>query len=234
MAYSSKNPKTVDIYIREVSGSRQIRVPWLPEEITYSNGGTTVATYEILNTGAVAVPMGYGLAKVSWEGTWPGGQRTDKKLLRGSWKEPSHYHNILEKWKKNGTKLNLMVTGYPINLNVLLEAYAEKPSGGFGDVEYKIEFIEDRDLTVSKKTKKKTKKKATTTKRPAKKTTTYTVKKGDNLWTIAKRFLGSGSKWRTLYNANKTIIEQTAKKYGKKSSDKGWWIYPGVKIKIPQ
>jgi len=35
---------------------------------------------------------------------------------------------------------------------------------------------------------------------------TYTVVKGDTLWSIAKRFYGSGSKWSTIYEANKDVI----------------------------
>jgi LysM repeat protein len=34
----------------------------------------------------------------------------------------------------------------------------------------------------------------------------YTVVKGDTLWAIAKRFYGSGSKWGTIYEANKAVI----------------------------
>lgn len=61
----------------------------------------------------------------------------------------------------------------------------------------------------------------------------YTVKKGDCLWNISKRFYGDGSKWKTIYNTNKSIIEETARKYGKKSSSNGWWIYPGTQLTIP-
>lgn len=61
----------------------------------------------------------------------------------------------------------------------------------------------------------------------------YTVKKGDCLWNISKRFYGDGSKWKTIYNANKSIIEETARKYGKKSSSNGWWIYPNTELTIP-
>lgn len=73
-------------------------------------------------------------------------------------------------------------------------------------------------------------------KRPAEKKTkdkTYTVKSGDCLWNIAKKFYGDGSKWKKIYNANKNIIEKTAKKYGKSSSSNGHWIYPGTKLTIP-
>ena len=67
----------------------------------------------------------------------------------------------------------------------------------------------------------------------ATKTDTYTVKSGDCLWNIAKKFYGNGAKWTTIYNANKSIIESTAQKYGKKSSSNGHWIYPNTKLTIP-
>ncbi len=34
----------------------------------------------------------------------------------------------------------------------------------------------------------------------------YTVKKGDNLWKIAKAAYGSGYEWSKVYEANKTVI----------------------------
>lgn len=61
----------------------------------------------------------------------------------------------------------------------------------------------------------------------------YTVKSGDCLWNIAKKFYGNGAKYTVIYNANKSVIESTAKKYGKKSSSNGHWIYPGTKLTIP-
>lgn len=36
--------------------------------------------------------------------------------------------------------------------------------------------------------------------------TTYTVKKGDCLWNIAKKLYGDGSKYMLIYNANKSVI----------------------------
>lgn len=35
---------------------------------------------------------------------------------------------------------------------------------------------------------------------------TYTVVKGDSLWSIAKKFYGNGSKYTVIYNANKSVI----------------------------
>ena len=61
----------------------------------------------------------------------------------------------------------------------------------------------------------------------------YTVKKGDNLWNLAKKYLGKGVKMREIYEANKDVIEKEAKRHGKKDSDSGHWIWEGTKLNIP-
>lgn len=226
----------VDIYIREKSGSREIRIPWLPDRITYDTGETALASYEIMNKGEVAVPTGVGLATYSWESEFPGQFRTDKSMMRGAWKEPATYDSILKDWKKNGTPLNLLVTGYPINTDVILTEYTGEITGGFGDISYQISFTEKREIVITSE-KVEVKKETTTppaeTTRPATQNKSYTIKSGDTLWAIATKYYGAGSKWPTIYNANKDIIESTAKKRGKKSSSNGHWIYPGTVIIIP-
>ena len=62
---------------------------------------------------------------------------------------------------------------------------------------------------------------------------TYTVKNGDCLWNIAKKYYGNGAEWTKIYNANKSAIEADAKKHGKKSSSNGHWIWAGLKLTIP-
>ena len=53
-------------------------------------------------------------------------------------------------------------------------------------------------------------------------TITYTVKKGDCLWNIAKAMYGKGSDYTKIYNANKGVI-------GKNPN----LIYPGQVFVIP-
>jgi len=49
----------------------------------------------------------------------------------------------------------------------------------------------------------------------------YVIKKGDTLWAIANKFLGNGSKYPEIFEANREVI---------KDPD---LIYPGQKIRIP-
>ena len=37
--------------------------------------------------------------------------------------------------------------------------------------------------------------------------TTYTVKKGDTLYTIARRFYGDGARWKELYQKNTATLK---------------------------
>lgn len=224
----------IDIYIREKSGSRSIRIPWLPEKIEFKSGGTVRATYDIIDKGPVEVPSGSGLCIYSWKSQFPGQNRTDKSMMRGEWADPSTYHQILESWRVSGTPLNLMVTGYPINKDVIIDDYTGTAAGGFGDWEYEIKFIEERNIIVQASVV------ATQPKRQETQssTKTYTIKSGDTLWGIAQRFKGSGASWESIYNANKQIIESTATSRWKaaginRDSQHGHWIFPGTTITIP-
>lgn len=222
----------VDIYLTERGGKREIRIPILPEKISCNTGDTVFLSYDIMNKGETAVPTGVALSGYTWQSSFPGKLNPATWLRRGPWKDPSTYHNTLQDWQKNGTRLTLMVTGYPINADVYIESYKAEASGAFGDMVYEISFKGERSISVpsaATNTAKKTEQKRTTTT-----TTKYTIKPGDTLWGISQRFLGKGSLWPTLYNSNKAIIEQTAKKYGKSSSNNGWWIFPGITLTIPQ
>ena len=219
----------VDIYIRETDGSREIRIPLLPEEFTFSKGDVMFIKCDIMGRGEVAIPSGTELGEYSWESEFPGQLRKNDAMMRGPWQDPKTYRSIIEDWKRKGTKLNLLITGYPVNVDVYCEEFSTKGAGPFGDIVYEISFIEARDITITTNntsTSKSTKRSATTAKR-------YTIKSGDTLWSIAEKLYGSGSKWQIIYNANKDIIESTAKKYGRSSSQNGHWIYPGVILTIP-
>lgn len=220
----------VDIYIREKSGKREIRIPLLPEEIVFQSGDATAISYDIMGLGEVAIPSGTELGKWGWKSEFPGFNRQDDPMIRGHWFEANDYDRTLNDWKEKGTELNLLVTGYPINADVYIKKYHGTASGAFGDISYEIEFFEARSIVV---TTTKAETQTATTTRPASTSSTYTIKSGDTLWAISQKYYGTGTKWKTIYDANKDIIEKTAKKHGKKSSDNGHWIYPGVTLTIP-
>lgn len=61
----------------------------------------------------------------------------------------------------------------------------------------------------------------------------YTVAKGDTLWTIADQTLGSALRYAEIYNLNQETIETAAKSRGKKDSSNGHWLFAGTVLQIP-
>lgn len=61
----------------------------------------------------------------------------------------------------------------------------------------------------------------------------YTVQKGDTLWTIAKVLLGSPLRYAEIYDLNKETIEAAARDRGKKDSSNGHWLFSGTQLQIP-
>lgn len=58
---------------------------------------------------------------------------------------------------------------------------------------------------------------------------TYTVKKGDTLWDLSEAIYGDGSKWTTLYEANRDMF---TKDDARNVKDPGHWIHIGQVIHI--
>ena len=161
---------------------------------------------------------------------------------------PYWYCRKIEKMMEK--PIRLTITDTNINMFCLIQSFSYGEPDSTGDIEFTISFLEYRPPKYTKPKKTETQKTATTKKEDKKesardttsKTTssakTYVVKKGDCLLDLAKKFYGDSSKHQKIYNANKTIIEKTAKKHGYTSSSnkgiKGWWIFPGTKLVIPK
>ena len=128
------------------------------------------------------------------------------------------------------------------NLLMALEEFEFNESADEGDdviIAFKLKQYKEYGVKVIKTTASKpnttsTSNKPRSTDNKSTNSQSYTVKSGDCLWNIAKKFYGNGASWKKIYNANKTVIENTANKYRNgKGSSNGHWIYPGTKLTIP-
>ena len=146
-------------------------------------------------------------------------------------KRPDYYLTLLERAKTQRTTTQFIMTRttpagqllFDTNIKVSVEDYTIEESATNGlDVSVEVKLKQYRDYgtkTVAIKTtvkhndsKDTTVKKTATVQitRPATnapQTKTYTVKKGDTLWGIAKKYYGNGAKYPTIYNANKGKIK---------------------------
>lgn len=222
----------MDIYITEIDSGRKVTIPALPMDGFTAGAEGRFATYEIMNKGPVKVPDGRNLETVSWSAMFPGEARKNEPWIR-TWTDPLELDAIFSEWREKQPKLKLVITDSNINIDCYVLSYIPVPSGGFGDISYTVTLEQRDDLVINAVTTKTTNKKSSSNRTTKSKSKTHTVKSGDCLWNISKKYYGKGSEWKKIYNANKDIIEKEAKRRGRKDSNKGWFIYPGTVLSIP-
>ena len=226
-----------------------LELPYAPSELTVSIGSNN-KTVNLINGSDINILKNPKLTEIEFTVELPRGRQYAfaNKLISSK-----TYTDYFEKLMLTKSPTKLVITRPNPSLRrtgiggtsrdfestvftVSLEGYELNESAENAyDVSVSLKFKE----YVSYGTVKKTYTNATTKKTVATVTKTvpqakmYTVVKGDTLWGISRKYYGTGTKWKTIYNANKTIINNTARKYGKKDSCNGHWIYPGTKLTIP-
>lgn len=232
----------MNIYLKEASNKLStFQFPSLPESIRIT-GAANYMEYDIIGTGTFAFPSGFDVRYFRWEGYMWGKSRRNDGTINSKWMAPAACIKKLKTWMEKGTVLNLIISGGGINKDVTISSLEEEQFGGQGDYRYSIELAiyrplniqTTKDLGIDNKKKKTTDRSDLKKEETDVKKKTHTVGVYDTLWSIARKYYGGdGSEWEKIYDANKTVIEETAKKYGKRDSDKGHWIYTGTILTIP-
>ena len=135
-------------------------------------------------------------------------------IKQAAWESPSSIVKRWKKWKDKGTKLNVMVTQTPINLQVYLKSFTCNSEEGLGNIKYSIDFVQAKDMLI------KTVEEADADKAAAaeaearealnersamKKPDSIMVGEGQNIWTVAQSVTGNGENWPEIlaYNLGK-------------------------------
>lgn len=192
-----------------------IEFPVLPEKIEVSSSGNN-KTYDISQLGEVNVIKSGKLTEISFSSFFPASWFPGCNVSQQELFEPSHYIvDRITKWRESKQPMRLVLTGGPMDINipVSIERFTWSESGGaVGDIAYQISFKEYRPYAAKKvqvvqQSANVVMPKLLSASAPARPDTrvqpkTYTLVSGDNLWKIAKKFLGDGSKYKQIQTLN--------------------------------
>lgn len=214
--------------------------PITPSEIKIKSGSNN-ETVTLIDEGEINILKSPSLTEVEFEARFP----MRKYPFSRNPERFETYFAIFEKLKEKKKPFRFIVARttpngtktWDTNMLVALEDLETDESADEGDdviVAFALKRYKNYGVTVLKNTNKSTSSSNTNRNTTSKGVRYYTVKNGDCLWLIAKRFYGNGADWKKIYNANKSAIEKDAKAHGYKSSSNGHWIWAGLKLTIPE
>lgn len=210
-----------------------VLLPVAPEKLQLKMKNTN-NTCTLINEGEINMLKTPGLTEIEFEILLPFMQYGFAKYKDG-FRKPEYFLGVLEQYKVKKEPFQFIVARvlpdnselYGTNMKVSLEEYSisEEADEGF-DTIVNISLKQYRDYGTKECTIDLGGASMGTSRSSGNHAPsaggTYTVVKGDCLWKIAAAFYGDGSLWRTIYEANKSVIGGNPN-----------LIYPGQVLIIP-
>ena len=211
-----------------------MELPIAPQKLTVKIKGNN-KTLTLINEGDINFLRAPGLTEITFDAVLP---MLGQYSFANGYRRPDSYLNKLESLMTDKEPFRFLVSRvspsgrllYDTNMKVSLENYTVTEDATKGpDVTVSItlkQYISYSTKTVTVVKPKPEKKPVVQQKKKreassAPKVKTYTVKSGDCLWNIAKKYYGNGAQYTKIYNANKGKIKNPN------------LIYPGQVLTIP-
>ena len=208
------------------------QLPVTPQKLTVKiKGGNKTLT--LVNESDVNFLRLPGLAEISFDAVLP---MLGKYSFAAAYQRPDYYLSLLENLMTGRKPFQFIVSRtspsgkllYDSNMKVSLEDYTVTEDATKGpDVTVAVTLKQYKSFATKtvqvQKTETATTVKTETPRETSSATSvkTYTVKSGDCLWNIAKKYYGNGARYSDIYNANKDKISNPN------------LIYPGQVLTIP-
>ncbi|SFM29206.1 Nucleoid-associated protein YgaU, contains BON and LysM domains [Gracilibacillus orientalis] len=215
-----------EIWLSTADNKERLRLPVLPSSLGLSIGNKN-ESIDISNLGEVTVIQDPSPKTVQFSSFFPA--KSTPLVEYSSFPKPWEAIQRIEKWQKSKKPLRLVVTKTKINIPVSIDTFNYSEEGGsVGDILYDLSLKEYKFVSVRKIKVKVPKKPKRPNPKP--KPRTHTVKSGDTLWDLARKYYGNSLEWRKIWNANKPMMVKRDKRNLKQP---GHWIYPQQRLKIP-
>lgn len=219
--------KSYEIWLTYDGEREKIQLPVLPPSFQVKNGSNNDKV-DIVGLGEITILQSRPALQFSWKCFFPAAKFPGVKVETIT--PPLELVQTINRWKASKTPAHFIVTACAIDLYVSIEKFNYTEEGGDpGSYQYDITLKEYRDINVRQvdvsasgtATVQQVETRVDNTVKPQ----TYTVKKGDCLYNIARKYYGDGAKYTKIRDANAALI---AKHKGGKNM-----IWPGDVLTIP-
>lgn len=194
-------------------------LPVAPQKLTVKIKGNN-KTLTLVNEGDINFLRAPGLTEISFDAVLP---MLGQYHFAGSYRKPDAYLDLFEGLMTGKAPFRFLVSRvspsgkllYDTNMKVSLENYTVTEDATKGpDVTVAItlkQFISYSTKTVTivqpEPEKKVVREETKRDSGSAPKAKTYTVKPGDCLWNLAKKYYGNGADYMKIYNANPSVVK---------------------------
>lgn len=199
-----------------MQGAEKLRLPVPPGSYS-AKGSNNNSSFNVEGFGEVSFLGKTGLKEIgAIESFFPNQQYSFCQY--SGFPQPWDCVKLIEKWRLSGKPVRYIITDTEINISCSIESFEYKEDDGTGDISFSLQLKEYKTinaLTLAVNNMVNGYKNMTflgaditiATKRPIDKEipNQYTVQKGDNLYLIAKKLYGDGSKWEQI--AEKNLIK---------------------------
>lgn len=205
----------IDFYLENLTKNKTMLLPVTPEtyEVTTEE---QIETVKLESIGDINIPTYTNPQAINITGIFSTDENRylNKNLVPELIRKTIDYVNVINSWKKSHDIIRVLIVPRGTTESRLdakfyirvLNIDGEYESTG--DISYTIEFIEYREVQVKSVKTTNTRPAPVTKQEPNEaKQRTYTVKKGDSLWNIARKYYGNGNQYTKILNANKDKIK---------------------------
>lgn len=205
--------------------AEKLRIPVLPQKFNVSIGSKN-SSVDVVGLGEIVIKQSRPAYQFQFSSFFP--VTSFPGVSVGQLSPPLTCVEKIKKWIESKKPVHLIITDIKVDSFCTIERFNYYEEGGdVGTIHYDLTLKEYREVTVRQvkvdtETETATVEPTETRVDNSTPPKTYTVKKGDCLWNIAKAMCGSGTDYSKIYEANKGTIGSNPN-----------LIYPGQVLTIP-